>query len=359
MSPQILFAGGGTAGHVEPALATAEALRRRQPEWQMKFLGTSLGIEAQLVPSHGYPLELIARVPLPRRFSTDLLLLPIRLLRAIRSTHRALRGVDCLVGFGGYVAMPGYIAARLKRVPIVIHEQNARPGIANRIGSHWAASVGVTFANSGLVDARVIGLPLRTVFAEMSRRLNEEPQLARAEARTRLGLDPAKPVLLITGGSQGSVRINDAVSAGLHELLSAGWQIIHGVGQRNALPASQPRYFPSAYIHEMHVALAAADLMIGRSGAGTCAEAAALGVPAIFVPLPIGNGEQVLNAHDAVSAGGAVIVADADFTGERLVSEVGACWTRIDSMRNALTGLARLDAAEELAMMIERAMGRG
>jgi UDP-N-acetylglucosamine--N-acetylmuramyl-(pentapeptide) pyrophosphoryl-undecaprenol N-acetylglucosamine transferase len=356
MSKKILFAGGGTAGHVEPALATADALALRHPDWELRFIGTATGIESRLVPARGYPLDLISRVPLPRRLNADLLVLPFRLVNAIRQTRQALRGVDCLVGFGSYVSMPAYIAARLMQIPIVVHEQNARPGIANRIGARWAKSVGATFAQSGLPGVRVMGLPLRRAFADMSLQIERDRGAAQREARSALGLAQDKPVLVITGGSQGSARVNQAVAEALPQLLEAGWQIIHAVGERNALPATQPGYFPSHYLNEMQVVLASADLMVGRSGAGTCAEAAALGVPAIFVPLPIGNGEQMLNAREAVSVGGAVVVADNEFFGNRLVSEVNACWSRIDSMRNALSGLSRLGAAEELATMIEGAV---
>lgn len=352
MTIRVVMAGGGTAGHAEPALATADALKRLQPQWQIEFLGTSSGIESHLVPARGYPLREIPKVPLPRRPSLGLLALPIRLIRAVRMTVKVLSGAEAFVGFGGYVSMPGYLAARLGKVPIVVHEQNARAGVANRIGAKWAAVRASAFSDS-LRDAEVIGLPLRALIAELATDMEHSAIRTKAQARAVLGLDDSRPVLLVTGGSQGSARINAAVAQGLAALLAAGWQVVHGVGRLNSLPEAQPGYHPMPYIERMDLALAAADLLVGRAGAGTCAEAAALRVPAILVPLPIGNGEQALNARDMQAVGGAVVIEDAAFTGERLLSTVAQARPRLEQMSASLAGIAKLDAADVLAARIE------
>lgn len=347
----VVFAGGGTAGHVEPALATADALRALHPQWSLRFLGTSMGIEARLVPARGYSLEFIPRVPMPRRASMDLLRLPLRLLRAVRQADAVIKDADCVVGFGGYVSMPAYLAARRRRIPIVVHEQNARAGIANRIGGRWALARTSTFSGA-LTSEQVIGLPLRPAIAAMADRLQADRAGVKARAREALGLAADRRVLVVTGGSQGSARINSAIQSALPALLASGWEVLHAVGERNQLPLPQPGYHPTVYLEQIELALAAADLLIGRAGAGTVVESAALGVPAIFIPLPIGNGEQELNARDLVRTGGAVLIPDAECDGDRLMATVASCSTRLEQMRSALAGQAHIGAAERLAARI-------
>jgi UDP-N-acetylglucosamine:LPS N-acetylglucosamine transferase len=157
----VVLAGGGTAGHVNPLLAVADELRRREPATRLLVLGTATGLEADLVPARGYELRQIPRVPLPRRPSTDLLRLPGRLTEAVRAAEAAIDeiGAQAVVGFGGYVSTPAYLAARRRGVPVVIHEANARPGLANRLGSRWAAAVGTTFPGTTLAGATCVGLP--------------------------------------------------------------------------------------------------------------------------------------------------------------------------------------------------------
>src|SRR5579875_1006298 len=222
-----MLAGGGTAGHIEPALATAEALRRRDPGTGVRLLGTGRGLESTLVPARGLPLDLIEPVPLPRRPSADLLGLPFRLRRAVRQVRALLveHRIDVVAGFGGYVALPAYLAAR-GRVPVVVHEANARPGLANRVGARWA--VRVATANSPVLPgAVVLGMPLRRSIADCDR------AAGRAAALDSWRLHPSAPVLLVTGGSQGARRINEALVSALPELLAAGIQVLHVTGRRN------------------------------------------------------------------------------------------------------------------------------
>ncbi|WP_249043266.1 UDP-N-acetylglucosamine--N-acetylmuramyl-(pentapeptide) pyrophosphoryl-undecaprenol N-acetylglucosamine transferase, partial [Georgenia thermotolerans] len=170
---RVLLAGGGTAGHVNPLLATAAALAARPGGAQVTALGTAAGLEHTLVPAAGYPLRIVPRVPLPRRPSLDLLRLPTNLAAAVRAAGEAIdaTGAQVVVGFGGYVATPAYLAARRRGVPVVVHEQNARPGLANRLGARWAAAVALTFPSTPLRAARgrteVTGLPLRAPVAAL------------------------------------------------------------------------------------------------------------------------------------------------------------------------------------------------
>src|SRR4051794_31325770 len=194
---RVLLAGGGTAGHTSPLLATADALRRLAPGVEITCLGTARGLETRVVPEAGYPLELIAPVPLPRRPGVDLIKVPVRLTRAVREAGAVLdrTGTDVLVGFGGYVSMPAYLAARRRRLPIVLHEQNAVPGLANKAGARIARRVAVSFPGTPLPKAEYVGLPLRSMISGLDR-----PAL-RAEARRWFGLDADRPTLLVAGGS--------------------------------------------------------------------------------------------------------------------------------------------------------------
>ena len=303
---RVVLAGGGTAGHVEPALATADALRRHDPTVDITALGTDRGLERRLVPERGYELVLIPAAPLPRRPSADLLRLPALVRRAVDDTARILRErrADVVVGFGGYVALPAYLAARRLRVPIVVHEANARPGLANRVGARLTHHVAVASPQIRLPHAEHIGIPLRRPVATLDRAAE------RPRARAMFALRPDLPTVLAFGGSQGARRINQAMAEAAGALSAAGVQVLHAVGAGNdevpAIWGAVP-YVVEPYLDRMELAYAAADLAVCRAGAVTCAEVAAVGLPAVFVPLPHGNGEQRLNAEPLVAAGAAML----------------------------------------------------
>ena len=316
----VLLAGGGTAGHVNPLLAVADRLRSRDPGAEIVVLGTREGLESRLVPARGYELVTIAKLPFPRRLSPAAVRFPFRFRRAVNEVRAVIRErrVDVVFGVGGYAAAPAYVAARRSGVPIAIHEANSIPGWANRLGARSTAHVGVAFRGTpltgrGSVPAVHVGLPLRPEIEALAR--PGARAAARAEALAFFGLDPARPVLLVTGGSSGAKRINETILASVDAITAAGWQILHASGGfREATEHPHADYHPVAYIDRMDLAFAAADCSLGRSGTGTVLETAALGIPAVFVPYPVGNGEQALNAREAVGAGGAVVVDDAEFT---------------------------------------------
>ncbi len=350
---RVLLAGGGTAGHTSPLLATADALRRLDPGVEITCLGTPRGLENKVVPAAGYPLELIAPVPLPRKPNVDLLKVPARLRGAVKETLEIVDRVrpDVVVGYGGYVSMPAYLAARRRRIPLVVHEQNTVPGLANRAGARVATRVAVSFPNTDLRNAEYVGLPIRRMISQLDR-----PAL-RAEARAFFGLDPDRPTLVVTGGSQGARRLNQSISGAAGALGAAGVQVLHVVGPHGeAAPvATATPYVVVSFVDRMDLALAAADLMVCRGGASSVTEAAATGTPAIFVPLPIGNGEQVLNARPVVEAGGALLVDDADLTVDwvtRTVPDLARDTARLARMSAAATGLIPRDADDVLARII-------
>jgi len=352
----VVLAGGGTAGHIEPALAVADALGALQPGIRITALGTARGLETRLVPDRGYPLELVTPVPLPRKPNADLLRLPWRVRRSIREAGAVLGNVeaDAVVGFGGYVAVPAYLAARSAGVPVVVHEANARAGLANRLGARFAHRVLAAVPGSGLRRAEVVGMPLRASITGLDR------AALRAEARAHFGLPDDARVLLVFGGSQGAASINRAVSAAAADLADAGISVLHAHGPKNTLelPAPQPGhppYLPVPYLTRMDLAYAAADLAICRSGAMTVAEVSAAGLPAVYVPLPIGNGEQRLNALPVVQAGGGLLLADTDLTPAYVGAEVARLLgdgPRLAAMTAAAAGVGHRDAARRVAEVV-------
>jgi UDP-N-acetylglucosamine--N-acetylmuramyl-(pentapeptide) pyrophosphoryl-undecaprenol N-acetylglucosamine transferase len=350
----VVLAGGGTAGHVEPAMAVADALRSLDPAVRITALGTARGLETRLVPERGYDLELITPVPLPRKPNRDLVRLPLRVRRAVRETRAVLDGVaaDVVIGFGGYVALPAYLAAG-RRVPVVIHEANASAGLANRVGARRAQRVLSAVPHSGLRNAEVVGVPVRAAITELDR------MVVRAEARAHFGFADDALVLLVFGGSQGAVSINRAVAAAANQLAAAGVSVLHAHGPNNRLDLPQPAegdppYVAVPYLTRMDLAYAAADLAICRSGAMTVAEVAAVGLPALYVPLPIGNGEQRLNALPVVSAGGGLLVADRDLTPDYVADAVRRLLTdgpRLAAMTAAAALVGHRDAAQRVAQV--------
>lgn len=356
----VVLAGGGTAGHIEPALALADALRRQDPTVGITALGTERGLETRLVPERGYELGLIPAVPLPRKPTPELITVPGRLRGTIKAAEQILERTkaDCVVGFGGYVSLPGYLAAKRLGVPIVVHEANARPGLANKIGSRYTRLVAVSTPDSKLRHARYIGIPLRRAIAVLDR------AAVRAEGRAAFGLDLNLPTLLVTGGSQGARRLNEVVQSVVPQLQRSGIQVLHAVGPKNELPQldhmpGMPPYVPVPYVDRMDLAYAAADMMLCRAGAMTVAELSAVGLPAAYVPLPIGNGEQRLNAQPVVKAGGGLLVDDAELTPEWIRGNVLPVLSdphRLHDMARAAAEFGRRDADELLVGMVYEAI---
>ena len=355
-SLHVVLAAGGTAGHIEPALNVADAIARLDPEARLSVLGSERGLETTLVPQRGYELDTVPSVPLPRRPNGDLLRLGPRLTRAVRAASAVLasRHADVVVGFGGYAAVPAYLAARRAHLPIVIHESNARPGVANRLGARFTPYVFESYPGT-IGGARPMAVPLRRSIATLDR------AAMRSEGRRHFGLDPDRPTLLVFGGSQGAVRLNTIVGEAVPLLHAEGVQVLHSYGTRNPAPAEQEGYVPVPYIDRMDLAYAAADVAMTRAGAMTCAELAAVGLPAVYVPLPIGNGEQRLNALPVVDAGGGFLVEDADITAEWLTQTILPLLhdgSRLRSMGAAAYGYGVRDADEQLArVVIEAATG--
>lgn len=353
-----LLAGGGTAGHVNPLLAVADALRARDSRAAVLVLGTREGLEARLVPARGYELLFVDKVPFPRRPNGAAARFPITFLRAIAQVRAHIRAhqIEIVVGFGGYASAPAYVAARRERVPFIVHEANAKPGLANVLGARTAAGVGVVFDGTPIRGGRVVGMPLRREIVELDR------DAVRGEAAALFGLDAARPVLLVFGGSLGARRLNETLAASWPDIVGAGWQILHAAGERNeAADSGHPDYRVVPYIDRMDLAFAAADVIVSRAGSATVSEISALGIPAVYVPYAVGNGEQAMNAASAVRAGAARIIPDGQFTPERVRTEIVPLLQDTEAlaaMRAAAATVGTRTGTENVVAMIDEALAR-
>ena len=399
----MVLAGGGTAGHVNPLLSVADAIRQLRPDAAVSVVGTAVGLESRLVPRAGYPLDTIAKVPFPRRPNLAALRFPAAWIRETRRVRRLLvaRHADVVVGFGGYAAAPVYRAAHRMGIPIAIHEQNARAGMANRLGARWATYIGTVYDHTGLKPGGAtrierVGLPLRPAISRLCGELTRDRAAVRRACAVRLGVDASLPVIVVTGGSLGAQHLNEAV-AGAADALMGCTQVIHltGAGRMASVRAMVERrvdsgaftalavdgnggtgvspdahnsgralsavsavsgdYHAAEYLERIDLVFGCADLVICRAGAGTVAELSALGIPAVYVPLPIGNGEQRFNAQPVVQAGGGLMVPDAALTSAWIrghVPELLADRARIAAMSQAAWDYGVRDAAHTVALRV-------
>ncbi len=310
---RFLLAGGGTAGHVNPLLSLADAILAASSEDKVWALGTKEGLEATLVPQRGYELLTVDRLPFPRKLSGYAILFPFRLWNAVRQAKKYLKTyqIEVVVGFGGYACAPAYLAAKSLGIPTVVHEANALPGWANKLGAKSAKAVGVTFKSTPLPNAQFVGMPLRREIEELATGADKE------SARLAFGLDPDTVTLLVTGGSLGAKRINETIEDSRKVLSAAGIQVLHIMGGRSDLEEVRTKdYVRIAYCDRMDQAIAASDFAVSRAGSSTVSEFAAVGLPAAYVPYPVGNGEQKLNVAEIIEASGGLMVLDEDFNSE-------------------------------------------
>lgn len=353
----VVLAGGGSAGHVSPLLAIARQIREVSPESRVLAVGSADGLETRLVPAAGFELAVIDRVPMPRRPNLAALRFPLRMRKAIADSLRILRATqaDVLLGVGGYICTPMYLAARRAGIPIVIHEANIKPGLANRLGARFSRKIGTAFEQTELRSSVWVGMPMREEIANLDRKA------AQPAARVALGLEPDRTTLVVTGGSLGAVRINNALIRSLPVLADAGIQVLHITGGGKSIRDGHgdlldaPGYHQVEYVDGMETAYAAADLLICRSGAGTVSEVAATGTPAVFVPLPVGNGEQTLNAQTLVRHNAALVVADKDFSADWLAENVLVLLqnqARLEAMSNAASSHGIRNAAAKMAQFV-------
>jgi len=330
-------------GHLGPAIAVATVLSKASPTTEIHFVGTRSAVESGIeIP---FSRHRIIKVPMPRRIGLPLLLFPFRLFVAVLQSMRWVAKADVVVGFGGYVATPVYIAAWLLRRRIILHEANALPGFANKVGKALGGECFVNFESVGRTwKAPVVGMPLRQEIIDYANELSRSTD-------ARAGEQSGTSEVLVMGGSQGSMRINEAVWNALPRI-AGSIRFRHAVGAGNVdrIPANARRgsYEPIGFIEDMAEAYRSADLVIARAGAVTCAELLALGKRAILVPLGHGNGEQSFNAKELVEAGSAIAVADSEFDGEWLSENL----PRALALQPRVSSKPRLDAVERIVASI-------
>lgn len=353
---RILFAGGGSAGHLLPALATEDALRKslqaQGRALESVYLATRSGAEVPILQARGATFHVVPKTNLPRKVNFELLSFVPRLVIAIIQTLPLVRSADIVVGFGGYVALPAYLAARISGKALVIHEANALPGLANRLGRKIATRSLSNFPIVGWPEDGAIGLPIREAISQITSMNPQERGDAQIAARAMLGLESTRKTLLVIGGSLGAQRINDAIAQALPTLLAEGFQVLHSLGRARELPPAQNGYHPVPYISQMEQAYLASDLVISRSGAGSCAEIAAVDLPALLIPLEVGNGEQRLNAERLVTSHGAKVLANEELTGARLLEELSQLAAIARHKTASASGSSSKSAADRLAEII-------
>ncbi|WP_419929033.1 undecaprenyldiphospho-muramoylpentapeptide beta-N-acetylglucosaminyltransferase [Candidatus Poriferisocius sp.] len=359
-----VIAGGGTAGHVHPGLAVAQALvRRGHNPRAIHFVGSARGVERDLIPAAGFDLTLLPGRGIQRRFTRQNLSSAWGLARAVGQAHRLLRRLRPLVvlGLGGYASVPCALAARLLRIPIVVAEQNAVPGLANRVASRWARASAVSFAGTPLHRAVLTGNPVR---GEVQR-VNRESD--RASARAALGVEDGRRLVAVVSGSLGAARINRAAFEAAQRWADRDDLAIHHVvGRRDWEELADLRpdlsdaaldYRTVEYENNMPGVYAAADLMVGRAGASSVAELAVVGLASVLVPLPGAPGDhQTANAAQLAARGGAVLVPDAEMDGERMVLEADQL-LKVPGILNAMgreaADLGFRDADDRVADLLE------
>jgi UDP-N-acetylglucosamine--N-acetylmuramyl-(pentapeptide) pyrophosphoryl-undecaprenol N-acetylglucosamine transferase len=360
---RIVIAGGGTAGHVFPSVAVAERLSARGAT--VEFIGSTDGQEATLIPAAGYAFHPIRALPLRREVSVRAALAPVVALRSAIACRPLVRDAAAVLGMGGYASIPAVLAARTVGVPRVLHEQNAVPGLANRTLARFATAIGITFDDSrrrlsGGARIDTTGLPVRKEILEVQIRR----EALAVEARRTLRLAADRTTVLVSGGSQGALRIDRAVARAI-ALLSdrSDLQLVVLTGPAHeavvADAASRSRELivrTIPFLDRMELALAVADVAVARAGANTVNELAVGGVPAILVPYPHAtDAHQEANARELERAGAAELVPDRELTAERLAERLGALVAddeRRASMAKAARAWAKPDADERLAELV-------
>ena len=317
---KIVIAGGGTAGHVLPALAVANEIRNRFNHAELVFIGSKGGADEKLIPVENYQIKYLPKADFPRKINLSALAFIPRFSTALIKSLLLLRGANIAIGFGGYVATPMYVAARILNIPIAIHEANAVPGLANRVGRRWAKVIAVFNPVSSWKNQHVIGFPMRKSITDSAKLNGKELLLAKEAARKELGLT------------------------------------LEGTGKSTLVKTiDSENYLQIPYLAKMESAYLAADFVVARGGAGTCAEIEAMGLPAIFIPLSIGNGEQVANAERYAARGSAKILLNSNLTSGNLLSiilEVNNAFVEFSKVAATNKG-NKLSAASDFVDLID------
>lgn len=357
---KVILSGGGTGGHIYPALTIADQIKALRPDTEITFVGTRQGLEKDIIPRYGYKLEFIEVAGFKRSLSFDTLRSGVKLMQGLKDAYSLLNRLkpDLVIGTGGYVCGPILFLAALKGIPACIQEQNAMPGVTNKILARYVKKV---FLGYGEAE-KYFGGSSKKIFTGNPIR-SEIMQNKRKDAIVELGLNPSKKTILVSGGSRGARSINNAMQYVERELSGrSDVQVLHATGEVNYEfymseikkgGLLEDNIIIRPYLHNMPMALAAADLAVFRAGAIGLAELAAKGVPAILVPYPYATANhQEFNAKAVEAAGAAKVILDKDLTGENLLEEIEKLLISdngLQAMKKAAKSLGRPDAAAEIA----------
>jgi len=367
----VIFTCGGTGGHINPAIAVANALRARHPECNILFIGAKGHMEEKLVPGAGYELRTFSTSGMSRKLNFQGIKANVKavtgMLGAVNGCKKIIREFkpDVIIGTGGYASFPALLAGKLMKIPTCVHEANAMPGLTNRLAAGWADQVLVCFPESiphykHPEKAKAVGMPVRREFIDADK----------AAARAKLGLD-GRPLIVSTFGSQGA-RVMNLAAAELMKLeQDAGYPYrhIHGVGsfgwgwfpdklkELGVEPPANGALDIREYIYDMPLVMAAADVIISRAGASSCNEIAACGTPCILIPSPnVTDNHQEKNARAMADRGGAVLIRESECTAQGLMKEIQAILAdpnRQKTMREALLSSCVRDSAEQICDILE------
>lgn len=367
-----IMTGGGTGGHIYPALAIARGLQTRFPDIEILYVGTNRGLEADIVPKADFPFRAITVAGLERKLSLNNIKVVVQAWQGYREAGEIIKEFqpNVVIGTGGYVCGPVVLAAARKGIPTLIHEQNALPGITNKILSRFVDQVTVTFEDSikyfsNKSKVTLTGLPVRP----------EITQAKRASAFETFNLHPDKLTLLVFGGSRGARKINQAMLQTIEKYGNdPRIQILHATGQvgyQEFLDAAREQGIKldnydniiiKPYLYNMHEALAAADVVVSRAGAATLAELTILGLPAILIPYPYASeNHQEHNARALEDRGAAVLIKDADLTGAKLIEILDGLIedeAKLKKMSNSSHKLGRPQALNDIIRCVENILPR-
>jgi UDP-N-acetylglucosamine--N-acetylmuramyl-(pentapeptide) pyrophosphoryl-undecaprenol N-acetylglucosamine transferase len=359
---RILISGGGTAGHIYPGIALAETLDKGKDK--VLFVGTKKGLESRLIPKAGYPFETIEVEGFSRKLSVRQANFLLKLSLGFIQAAKIIKDFkpEIVIGTGGYVCGPVVLAASLMGIPTVIHEQNAVPGMTNKLLSHFVKGIAVTYEDSLAYFPKkrrfcVTGNPVRKEIIAVSKK----------EGREKLGIKQDSKVVLIFGGSQGAKKINTAIMNNIHNIISKkDWKFVFISGPKDyeTIKLELEKYnnkwmdnlvvYP--YIYEMQYAIAAADLIVCRGGATTLAEITVKGIPAIIIPYPYATGNhQEKNAQSLVNGKAAVMIKDSELDEKKLWKEITKLLTnkdKLEEMHISALKLGKSDAAQRLLQFI-------
>ncbi|CDF57830.1 undecaprenyldiphospho-muramoylpentapeptide beta-N-acetylglucosaminyltransferase [Thermobrachium celere] len=361
---KVIITGGGTGGHIYPGVAIAKKLQEKYKKVEILFVGSENGLEGKLVPKEGYKIKLIPVEGLNKKFSFRTIKSVIKVIKGFGKAGKIINEFkpDIVIGTGGYVCGPVVMQAALKGIPTIIHEQNAFPGVTNKLLSHFVDRIAISFVESEkyFPKNKVVytGNPVR------SQILNSNKE----KAIQSLGLEKNKPILLVVGGSRGAKNINNAVVDILGDLNNNNIQLIFITGENNykeVMDKVNSKYNLSVmkgikilpYAFNMHDVLAASDLIISRAGATIISEITALGKPSILIPSPyVANNHQEYNARALEEKGACIVIKESQLNGDILKDQIINIINNKEILKNmsiASKRLSKIDAADKIVNIIE------